>query len=101
MTVPVHHVLVVSLLLFGIGLVGVMNRRNVLIVLMSVELMLNAANLNFIAFSRLHGSLGGQIFAVFVIVLAAGEAAVGLAILIAFFRNRGTVNLQEASLLKG
>jgi NADH-quinone oxidoreductase subunit K len=100
-TVPVHHVLVVSLLLFGIGLVGVMIRRNVLIVLMSVELMLNAANLNFIAFSRLHGGLGGQIFAVFVIVLAAGEAAVGLAILIAFFRNRGTVNLQEASLLKG
>jgi NADH-quinone oxidoreductase subunit K len=99
--VPIHHILVISLLLFGVGMVGVMLRRNAIIVLMSIELMLNAANLNFVAFARLHGDLAGQIFAVFVIVLAAGEAAVGLAILIALYRNKQTVNLQEVDLLKG
>jgi NADH-quinone oxidoreductase subunit K len=99
--VPIHHILVISLLLFGVGMAGVMLRRNAIIVLMSIELMLNAANLNFVAFARMHGDLAGQIFAVFVIVLAAGEAAVGLAILIALYRNKQTVNLQEVDLLKG
>ncbi len=101
MSVPIHHVLVVSLLLFGVGMVGVMIRRNAIIVLMSVELMLNAANLNFAAFARLRGDLHGQIFSIFIIVLAAAEAAVGLAILIALYRNKQTVNLEEVDLLKG
>ena len=82
-------------------MVGVMLRRNAIVVLMSVELMLNAANLNFAAFARLHGDLGGQIFSIFIIVLAAGEAAVGLAILIALYRNKQTVDLQDMNLLKG
>ena len=90
MVVPVSHVLVVSLMMFGIGVVGVMTRRNAIVVLMSVELILNAANLNFVAFARMYGDLTGQIFSVFVIAVAAGEVAVGLAILIAFFRNKPT-----------
>ena len=101
MVVPISHVLVVSLLMFGIGIVGVMTRRNAIVVLMSVELILNAANLNFIAFARMYGDLTGQIVSVFVITVAAGEAAVGLAILIAFFRNKQTVNLKEVDLMKG
>lgn len=95
------HVLAVSVLMFGIGLLGVMTRRNIVQILMSVELILNAANLNFVAFARLHGDLGGQIFSVFLITVAAGEVAVGLAILIAFFRNKETVDLSEADLMKG
>lgn len=101
MVVPIHHVLLVSLLLFGIGMVGVMTRRNAIIVLMSVELMLNAANLNFAAFARLRGDLGGQILSIFIIVLAAAEVAVGLAILIALYRNKQTVDLPDVNLLKG
>ena len=95
------HILVVSLLMFGVGVVGVVTRRNALLVLMSVELILNAANLNFVAFSRLHGELTGQMFSIFIITVAAGEVAVGLAILIAFFRNKQTVNLNEVDLMKG
>jgi NADH-quinone oxidoreductase subunit K len=101
MVVPIGHVLVVSLLMFGIGLVGVLTRRNVIVVLMSVELILNAANLNFVAFARLNGDLVGQIFSIFTITIAAAEVAVGLAILIAFFRNRQTVDLSEVDLMKG
>ena len=101
MVVPVNHILVVSLLLFGVGVVGVLTRRNALVVLMSVELILNAANLNFVAFARLHGDLNGQIFSVFTIVVAAGEIAVGLAILIAFFRNKQTVDLGDVDLMRG
>ena len=99
--VPMSHVLVVSLLMFGIGIVGVLTRRNVILVLMSVELILNAANLNFVAFARMHGDLTGQIFSIFLITIAAGEVTVGLAILIAFFRNKETVDLNEADLMKG
>ena len=101
MVVPMSHVLVVSLLMFGIGIVGVLTRRNVILVLMSVELILNAANLNFVAFARMHGDLTGQIFSIFLITIAAGEVTVGLAILIAFFRNKETVDLNEADLMKG
>lgn len=101
MPVPMTHVLVVSLLMFGVGVVGVLTRRNALLVLMSVELILNAANLNFVAFSRLHGELTGQMFSIFIITVAAGEVAVGLAILIAFFRNKASVNLNEVNLMKG
>jgi len=101
MVVPIGHILTVSLLMFGIGVVGVMVRRNAILVLMSVELMLNAANLNFVAFARAYGSPVGHVFPVFVITVAAGEVAVGLAILIAFFRNKQSVNLNDVDLMKG
>jgi NADH-quinone oxidoreductase subunit K len=93
------HYLVVAAALFCIGVVGVLTRRNVVIILMSIELILNAVNLNLVAFSRLYG-LHGQIFSIFVITDAAAEAAVGLGILIAFFRNKETVNVDEVDLLK-
>jgi NADH-quinone oxidoreductase subunit K len=93
------HYLVLAAALFVIGIAGVLTRRNVVIILMSIELILNAVNLNLIAFSRLY-SLDGQVFAMFIVADAAAEAAVGLGILIAFFRNRGTVNMDEVDLLK-
>jgi len=93
------HYLVVAAALFVLGVIGVLTRRNVVIVLMSIELILNAVNLNLVAFSRLYG-LHGQIFAILVITDAAAEAAVGLGILIAFFRNKETVNVDEVDLLK-
>ncbi len=93
------HYLVVAAMLFLLGVVGVVTRRNVVIILMSIELILNAVNLNLVAFSRLYG-LHGQVFAIFVIVDAAAEAAVGLGIVIAFFRNKETVNVDEVDLLK-
>jgi len=93
------HYLVLGAALFLLGVIGVLTRRNVVIILMSIELILNALNLNLVAFSRLWG-LHGQIFAIFVITDAAAEAAVGLGILIAFFRNKETVNVDEVDLLK-
>jgi len=93
------HYLVLAAGLFLLGVIGVLTRRNVVIILMSIELILNAVNLNLIAFSRLYG-LHGQVFAIFVITDAAAEAAVALGILIAFFRNRETVNMDEVDLLK-
>jgi NADH-quinone oxidoreductase subunit K len=93
------HYLVVAAALFAIGTIGVLTRRNVVIILMSIELILNAVNLNLVAFSRMYG-LHGQVFAIFVITDAAAEAAVGLGILIAFFRNKETVNADEVDLLK-
>lgn len=93
------HYLVVAAMLFLLGVVGVVTRRNVVVILMSIELILNAVNLNLVAFSRLYG-LHGQIFSIFVIVDAAAEAAVGLGIVIAFFRNKETVNVDEVDLLK-
>ena len=94
---PIHY-LILAAALFALGTIGVLTRRNVVIVLMSIELILNAVNLNLVAFSRLWG-LQGQVFAIFVITDAAAEAAVGLGILIAFFRNRETVNVDEVDLL--
>src|SRR4029077_8474516 len=93
------HYLVVAAALFAIGTIGVLTRRNVVIILMSIELILNAVNLNLVAFSRLYG-LQGQIFSIFVTTDAAAEAAVGLGILIAFFRNKETTNVDEIDLLK-
>ncbi len=98
--VPIGHYLFLSLALFAIGIVGVVTRRNVIIILMSVELILNAVNINLVAFSRLVGSVEGHIFALFVITVAAAEAAVGLGIIIAFFRNRETVLADEMDILK-
>ena len=93
------HYLVVAAALFCVGTIGVLTRRNVIIVLMSIELILNAVNLNLVAFSRLYG-LQGQVFSIFVITDAAAEAAVGLGILIAFFRNKETTNVDEVDLMK-
>src|ERR1019366_6818010 len=93
------HYLVVAAMLFLLGVLGGGTRRNVVIILMSIELILKAVNLNLIAFSRLYG-LHGQVFAIFVIVDAAAEAAVGLGIVIAFFRNKETVNVDGVDLLK-
>lgn len=99
--VPTSHVLIFSLILFTIGLVGVLTRRNAIIILMGIELMLNSANINFIAFSRQLGDLAGQIFAIFTIVVAAGEVAVGLAIIIALYRNKETINIDEIRIMRG
>ena len=89
-----------SAILFVIGVVGVLTRRNAIIIFMCVELMLNAVNLTFVAFARQYG-LAGQVFVIFVMTVAAAEAAVGLAIIISIFRHRQTVNLENINLLKG
>ena len=94
------HYMVLSAALFTLGVVGVMTRRNVIIVLMSIELMLNAVNINLIAFSHQLENAVGQVFAVFIIVVAAAEAAVGLGIILAFYRNKETVNIDEMNLLR-
>ena len=98
--IPTSHYLVVSLLLFTTGVIGVLTRRNVIIILMSIELILNAVNINLVAFSHHVGNLDGQIFAIFIITDAAAEAAVGLGIILAFFRNRKTIHADEMQLLK-
>jgi NADH-quinone oxidoreductase subunit K len=92
--------LALSALLFTIGVVGVLTRRNAIILFMCVELMLNAVNLSFVALSKLYGATG-QVFVIFVMTVAAAEAAVGLAIIIAIFRHRQSVNLEDINLLKG
>ena len=97
--VPLTWYLLLAAILFGIGLVGVIVKRNALIVMMCVELMLNAANLNFLAFSRAQGAVGGNATAFFIIAVAAAEAAVGLAIIIAIFRIRGSVNMDDVRAL--
>jgi NADH-quinone oxidoreductase subunit K len=99
--VEVGHYLVLSSIVFTIGVIGVLTRRNVIIILMSIELMLNSVNLNLIAFSNHLQNLSGQVFAVFVITVAAAEAAVGLGIIIALFSNKETVNVDEIDLMKG
>ena len=97
---PLQVYLLLAAVLFAIGLVGVLMKRNALIVMMSVELMLNAANLTFLAFARQRGSVDGQAIAFFVISVAAAEAAVGLAIVLAIFRTRGGVNVDEVRALR-
>lgn len=97
---PIGNYLFLSFTLFIIGVIGVLTRRNVIVMLMSIELILNAVNINLVAFSRYWGGVGGQIFAIFVITDAAAEAAVGLGIILAFFRNRDTVLADEMDLLK-
>ena len=99
--ITTNHYVVVSLILFAIGVTGVMVRRNMITVLMSLELILNAVNLNLVAFSHQLGDLTGQVFAIFTIAVAAGEAAVGLGILIAFFRLRQTTRLDAPMELEG
>jgi NADH-quinone oxidoreductase subunit K len=100
MIVSVHHYLVLSAILFSLGTVGVLIRRNAIVIFMSIELMLNAVNLSFIALSRHLGNMDGQVFVFFVMTVAAAEAAVGLALMIAFFRNRQSVDVDDINLLK-
>lgn len=101
MTVPVSYYLALSAVLFTLGLVGVLVRRNALVVFMSIELMLNAVNLTFVAFARQLAAIEGQVAVFFVIVIAAVEVVVGLAIIIAIFRTRDTVDIDDVDLLRG
>jgi NADH-quinone oxidoreductase subunit K len=102
MTLTLAHFLVLGAILFSIGVLGIfMNRRNVIIVLMAIELMLLAVNMNFIAFSHFLGDLAGQVFVFFILTVAAAESAIGLAILVVLFRNHSTVNVEELDALKG
>ena len=96
---PTHYAML-SAALFTVGLIGVLIRRNIIIILMSIELMLNAVNINLIAYSALWQNAIGQVFAVFVIAVAAAEAAVGLGIVLAFYRNKETVNIDEMNLMR-
>lgn len=98
--VPTHYYLILGAALFTIGVVGVLTRRNIMVILMSIELMMNAVNINLIAFSSRLQELSGQVFAIFVITVAAAEAAVGLGIVIAMFRNKETMNINEIDLMK-
>jgi len=96
------HYLVVDAILFGMGVLGLIaNRKNLIIMLMSIELILLAVNINLVAFSAYLGDLVGQIFAMFVLTVAAGEAAIGLAILVIYFRNRGTIAVDDINQMKG
>ncbi|MFM2043701.1 MAG: hypothetical protein RLY86_2277 [Pseudomonadota bacterium] len=102
MAIGLEHYLVVSALLFTLGVFGIfLNRKNVIIILMSVELILLAVNINLVAFSAFLGDLTGQIFAMFILTVAAAEAAIGLAILVVYFRNRGTIAVEDINMMKG
>ena len=100
MQIPIEYYLILSAIMFSTGVVGVLIRRNAIVVFMSVELMLNSANLTLITFSSYLGNSVGQIFVFFVMAVAAAEAAVGLAIIIALFRNKLTVNIDEINIFK-
>ena len=100
MSVPISWYLVLSAILFGLGVVAVVFKRNIITIFMSIELMLNAVNLAFVAFARAHGQLDGLVFVFFVIVVAAAEAAVGLAIVIMLAQNRESLNVERVNLLK-
>ena len=100
--IGLSHYLVVSAIVFTFGVAGiVLNRKNIIIILMSVELILLSVNLNLVAFSTALGDLTGQVFALFVLTVAAAEAAIGLAILVTYFRNRGTIAVEDINSLKG
>jgi NADH-quinone oxidoreductase subunit K len=101
MNVPTGYVIGLSAILFALGVTGVLVRRNAIVIFMSIELMLNAANLAFIAFARQAGSMAGQVFVFFVIAVAAAEVAVGLALIVAIYRTRGTIDIDEISSLRG
>ncbi len=100
--IPLAHYLTLSAILFAISIVGIfLNRKNLLIILMSIELLLLAVNINFVAFSAFLNDLSGQVFVFFILTVAAAEAAIGLAILIVLFRNRATINVTDLDSLKG
>ncbi|MCB0102052.1 MAG: NADH-quinone oxidoreductase subunit NuoK [Anaerolineales bacterium] len=99
--VPVDYYIILSAILFTIGALGVLSRRNPLIIFMSIELMLNAANLAFVAFARVYETFSGQIFVFFVIAVAAAEVAVGLALIVEIFKSKKNINIDEMNSLKG
>jgi len=100
--IPLSHYLILSALLFAVGVVGIfLNRKNLIIMLMAIELMLLAVNMNFIAFSHYMGDLSGQVFVFFILTVAAAESAIGLAILVALFRNLRSINVDDLGSLKG
>ena len=102
MTVSLGHYLSVAAILFTLGVFGIfLNRKNVIIILMSVELLLLAVNLNLVAFSQFLGDMVGQVFTMLILTVAAAEAAIGLAILVVYFRNRGTIAVEDINLMKG
>ena len=102
MTLSVNHYLVLGAIMFAISVVGIfLNRRNIIVLLMAIELMLLAVNLNFIAFSYYLGDLGGQVFVFFILTVAAAESAIGLAILVVLFRNLNTIDVEDLDSLKG
>jgi NADH-quinone oxidoreductase subunit K len=102
LTIGLSHYLTVAGILFTLGVFGIfLNRKNVIIIMMSIELILLAVNINFVAFSHFLADLNGQIFTMFVLTVAAAEAAIGLAIVVVFFRNRGTIEVSEINRMKG
>ncbi len=102
MEVGLAHYLTVAAILFTLGIFGIfINRKNIIIILMSIELMLLAVNINLVAFSTTLGDLVGQVFAMFVLTVAAAEAAIGLAILVVYFRNRGSIEVEDVNMMKG
>jgi NADH-quinone oxidoreductase subunit K len=102
MIIGLGHYLSVAAILFTLGIFGIfLNRKNVIIILMSVELILLAVNINLVAFSSFLGDIAGQIFALFVLTVAAAEAAIGLAILVVYYRNRGSIAVEDVNLMKG
>jgi NADH-quinone oxidoreductase subunit K len=102
MTVGLSHYLTVAAILFTIGVFGIfINRKNVIVILMSVELLLLAVNINLVAFSAFLGDLVGQVYALLVLTVAAAEASIGLAILVAFYRNRGSIAVEDVNMMKG
>lgn len=102
MTIGLSHYLTVAAILFTIGIFGIfINRKNVIVILMSVELLLLAVNINLVAFSAFLGDLVGQVFALIVLTVAAAEASIGLAILVAFYRNRGSIAVEDVNMMKG
>ena len=102
MQVGLNNYLAVAAILFTVGVLGIfLNRKNVIIILMSIELILLSVNINFVAFSAFLGNLTGQVFALFILTVAAAEAAIGLAILVVYFRNRGTIAVETVNLMKG
>jgi len=102
MEIGLAHYLTVAAMLFTIGIFGIfLNRKNVIVILMSVELILLAVNINFVAFSSYLNDMVGQVFTMFILTVAAGEAAIGLAILVIYFRNRGTIAVEDIHLMKG
>jgi NADH-quinone oxidoreductase subunit K len=102
MELTINHFLTISAILFTIGVVGIfVNRKNIIVILMAIELILLSVNINLVAFSVFSGTIAGQIFAMLVLTVAAAEAAVGLAILVVYFRNRGDISVESVDLMKG
>ncbi len=102
MLISINHFLIVAAILFTIGVFGIfINRKNIIVILMSIELILLAVNINLVAFSSFRGDLTGQIFALLILTVAAAEAAIGLAILVVYFRNRGSIAVEDINTMKG